>query len=266
MAGGAALADGPPLGEGVDVRGLGTAGAVDVVEAGLGDDAGDGVGEVPVVRDGPPAPGSLVRFEAGDVGDGAGAFGGPADAYAHAGADGVGAGRVEGVQEGGVRSVELDQHPGEGGVQGLLGAGAVVPRPGGDGTGGADLDELADLLGGDGVVFDGRDHHLAVGGLHPEDDALAQPGEEGALDGPEGPGEGELDDEGRAEHLRWGGSCHGDSPMRSIPVISARPALVQPRRCSLGPAPALFRPRPRSFDPGRALSALPGTRSSLAGV
>lgn len=230
MAGGAALADGPPVGEGLDVRGLGPARAVDVVEAGLGDDASDGAGagEAPVVRDGLLAGGAVVRFEAGNVGDRSGAMGGPPDPYAHAGADAVWAGRIEGVQECGVGAVELDQHPGEGGGQGLLGAGAVVPRPGGDGAGGGDLDELADLLRGDGVVLDGRDHHLAARGLHTEDDALPQPGEEGALDGPEGPGEGELDDEGRAEHLRWGGSCHDGSPMRSFPVRTVGTSRFDP--------------------------------------
>ena len=153
----------------------------------------------PVVRGacrGSPAA-LVVRLEAGDVGDGAGALLGPADPDPHAGAHGVGAGRVEGVEQGGVGAVEPHQDPGEGGGEGLAAARGGVPGPGGDGAGGGDLDEVADLLGGDGVVLDGRDEDPAVGGPHAEDGALAQPGEEGALDGAEGAGEGELDDEGR---------------------------------------------------------------------
>lgn len=195
-AGRAAFADGAAVGEGVDVGGLGAARGVHVVETGLGDDPADRVVEPPVVRGGSGVRRRpLVRLEAGDVGDGAGPFGGPADADAHAGGHGVGAGCVEGVQEAGVRAVELDQDPGEGGVEGLAAAGSGVPGPGGDGAGGLDLDEVAELVGGDGVVLDGWDQDLAVGGLHAEDGAFAQAGQERALDGAERAGEGELDDE-----------------------------------------------------------------------
>jgi hypothetical protein len=108
------------------------------------------------------------------------------------------------VQEGGVGAVEFHQDPGEGGVQGLAAAGGVVPGPGGDGAGGGHLDEVPDLLGADGVVLDGRDEGPAVAGLHTEDDAFAQAGEEGALNGAEGTGEGELDDEGGFEDFGHG--------------------------------------------------------------
>src|SRR5205823_2884379 len=145
--GGAPLADRAPVGEGVDVGGLGAAGRVGVVEPGGGDDAGDRVRELTAVacrllRF------TFVRLEAGDVGDGSGALLGPADADAHAGAHGVGNGRVEGVQKGRVGAVEADQDPGEGSVEGLAAAGFVVPGPGGDRAGGGDFDEFADLLGG----------------------------------------------------------------------------------------------------------------------
>ena len=133
------------------------------------------------------------------------------------------------MQEGGVGAVELDQHPGEGGVQGLAAAGRGVPGPGGDGAGGGDLDEVADLLGGDGVVLDGRDEHLAVGGPHAEDDPLAQPGEEGTLDGPEGPGEGELDDEGGAEDCGLGLHPRGRISGAGLRGVR-RPAAHQVRR------------------------------------
>jgi hypothetical protein len=109
---------------------------------------------------------------------------------------GVRAGGVEGVQEGGVGAVETDQDPGEGGVQGLTAPGFVVPGPGGDRAGGGDLDEIADLLSGNGVVLDGRDKGPPITGLHPKNDALAQAGEKGALDRAEGASEGELQDEG----------------------------------------------------------------------
>lgn len=119
---------------------------------------------------------------------------------------GVGAGGVEGVQEGGVGAVEADEDPGERGAEGLAAAGLVVPGPGGDRAGGGDLDEVADLLGGDRVVLDGWDEGAAVGGAHAEDDAFAQAGQEGALDRAEGAGEGELDDQGSFEDFG-----HGDS-------------------------------------------------------
>jgi hypothetical protein len=105
------------------------------------------------------------------------------------------------MQEGGVGPVEPDQDPGEGGVEGLAAPGFVVPGPGGDGTGGGDLDEIADLLGGDGVVLDGRHEGPPVTGLHPEDDTLAQPGEKGTLNGPEGTSEGKFEDEGGFKHF-----------------------------------------------------------------
>nr|BBJ48889.1 hypothetical protein SAVMC3_15180 [Streptomyces avermitilis] len=127
----------------------------------------------------------VVRFEAGDVRDGSGALRGPADADAQAAVYGVGAGGVEGVEEGRVGAVEPDQDPGEGGVEGLAAARGVVPGPGGDGAGGGDFDEVVDLLGGDGVVLDGWDECAPVAGLHAEEHALAQTGEEGALDGAE---------------------------------------------------------------------------------
>jgi len=108
------------------------------------------------------------------------------------------------VQEGGVGAVEADQDPGEGGVEGLAAAGGMVPGPGGDRAHGSDLHQVADLLSGDGVVLDGWDEGAAVAGLHSQDDALAQAGEEGALDGSEGTGEGKFEDEGGFEHFAHG--------------------------------------------------------------
>ena len=58
-----------------------------------------------------------------------GAFRGPADADPHAGADGVGPGCVEGVQQGGVGAVEPDQDPGEGGAAGAGRGGGPGSRP-----------------------------------------------------------------------------------------------------------------------------------------
>lgn len=114
----------------------------------------------------------------------------PADADPHPGAHGVRTGRVEGVQQRGVRTVEADQDPGEGGGQGLSPARGVVPGPGGDGAGGCDLDESAQFLGGDGAVLGGRDMDPAVGAAHAEDDAFAQSGEEGFAQRQGGPSVG----------------------------------------------------------------------------
>lgn len=159
---------------------------MDVVEAGRGDDAGDGVGELACVRGGFTAAGlTLVRFEAGDVGDGAGAVRGPADTDAHPGADGVGSGCVEYVQECGAGPVEADEDPGEGGVERLVAARGGVPGPGGDGAGGGDLDEVAQFVRGDRVVLHGRHEDRSVVRADTEDGAFAQSGEEGALDGAE---------------------------------------------------------------------------------
>ncbi len=163
--------------------------------------------ELPVVVGRFTADLTVVRFEAGDVRDRAGAFRRPADPDAHAGVHGVGAGGVECVQQGGVGAVEPDQDPGEGRVQGLAAARGVVPGPGGDGAGGGDLDQVAYLVGGHRVVLDGRDEGAAVGGAHTEDDLFAQAGQEGALDGPQGTGEGEFDDQGGFEDFGGHPGC-----------------------------------------------------------
>jgi hypothetical protein len=146
----------------------------------------------------------FVRFEAGDVRDGTGTFLGPPDTDAHTGVHGIGTGSVKCVQKGGIGTVEPNQHPGEGRAERLTTPGFMVPGPGGDRPGGPHLDEITYLLGGNGVVLDGRDKDPPVTGLHPEDDTFAEAGEKGTLDRTEGTGEGKFEDERGFEYFGHG--------------------------------------------------------------
>jgi hypothetical protein len=108
------------------------------------------------------------------------------------------------MQQSCISTVEPNQNPREGRVERLTAPGFMVPGPGGDRTGGPDLNEITDLLGGDGVVFDGRDKGPPITGLHPEDDAFAEAGEERALDGPKGAGKGKFENEGGFKYFGHG--------------------------------------------------------------
>ena len=83
-------------------------------------------------------------LEAGDVGDRALALVGPADLDPHAGAHGVRAGGVHGVQHRGVGTVEPDQRPGERRGRAAGRRARRRPSPRGDRPLGADLDQLGE--------------------------------------------------------------------------------------------------------------------------
>ena len=78
----------------------------------------------------------------------------------------------------------------------------TVPR-------GGHLDELGQLLAGDGVVLDRRAEHPAVRSPDAEHEPLAQPGQERALDRPDRPGERVLEHERRRQDPGLG---HATSP------------------------------------------------------
>jgi hypothetical protein len=88
------------------------------------------------------------------------------------------------VHHGGVGAIELDHGPGERAVEGLVGERLGDPTPGGDDTGVADLDDLGEVLGGDGVVLLGRHDHPTVGAADAHDEALAEAGHERSDTGP----------------------------------------------------------------------------------
>ena len=120
----------------------------------------------------------IAQREVRDVGDRADGLVAPVHVHARAGADRVRGSRIDGVQQRGVRAVELDQRPGERSVQRLTLERFRLPRPRHDRADAGHRYDLGQSLIGDGVVLGGRNMHPAIRPAHPDDASLAQSGEE----------------------------------------------------------------------------------------
>ena len=109
----------------------------------------------------------------------------------------------------GVGAVELDERPGERAVERLARPRLGLPRPRGHGAGGGELDQLGELVAGDGVVLDGRADHPAVRAPNAQHEPFAQPRQERALDRTDRPGERVFEHERRRQDPGLG---HATSP------------------------------------------------------
>jgi hypothetical protein len=173
----APLADELPLGERRVEERLLRRGGIQVLQLDRHHDAGDRVDRLPRLhgRTGLTLEQSLEALDVGDCPDPLHA---PPDTNSHIRVNVVGGTDVERVEQGGVRTVQRDQHERERPVQGLTLDRFRHPRPRRDGSGVCDLDEVVDRQMRDGVVFRRRYDDPAIRRTAADHHAVPQSGQE----------------------------------------------------------------------------------------